>query len=295
MGSGSVRFSASSLSGLRRQLHDCHTAEELLTTAANQARDWCGVDRAVILRLDRRQLVATGVGALSQPASDLLRRRVLAMPISLRGGCAENEMLRRAYGEERLRVTARSAAAEALDLTHFSLALVTPESVPAALLVVDRADGPLLASAHDAVEIFSHLAGLALHQVLLKARLQAVAKEVQYVTATARAFTREALEAPLNDVVELQAPGALSGMTGAHTFDRNTPGNLLSQRQLQVMELLAEGYSNREIAAALCLSVETVKSHVANIRLRLGAANRTEAVTRFVQSVRPSDDVHQAG
>jgi DNA-binding CsgD family transcriptional regulator/tetratricopeptide (TPR) repeat protein len=51
----------------------------------------------------------------------------------------------------------------------------------------------------------------------------------------------------------------------------------LSQREVEVLRLLAAGKSNREIADALCISLNTVATHVRNILAKTGAANRTEA------------------
>lgn len=55
----------------------------------------------------------------------------------------------------------------------------------------------------------------------------------------------------------------------------------LTQRQLDVLRLVADGQSNKRIAAMLDLSIHTVKLHLHNANLRLGARNRTEAAMRF--------------
>src|SRR6185295_14126628 len=52
----------------------------------------------------------------------------------------------------------------------------------------------------------------------------------------------------------------------------------LTAREVQVLELLAEGLPNKAIAARLHISDQTVKFHVAAILGKLGVANRTEAV-----------------
>ncbi|RKT86959.1 DNA-binding response regulator, NarL/FixJ family, contains REC and HTH domains [Saccharopolyspora antimicrobica] len=54
----------------------------------------------------------------------------------------------------------------------------------------------------------------------------------------------------------------------------------LTGRELEVLRLMAEGYSNREIAAALNLADGTVKNHVSTILLKLAARDRTNAVLR---------------
>jgi LuxR family transcriptional regulator, maltose regulon positive regulatory protein len=54
----------------------------------------------------------------------------------------------------------------------------------------------------------------------------------------------------------------------------------LTSRERQVLKLLAEGRANRDIAAELVVTLDTVKRHVSHILAKLGAANRTEAVAR---------------
>ncbi|RKF29011.1 DNA-binding response regulator [Micromonospora globbae] len=54
----------------------------------------------------------------------------------------------------------------------------------------------------------------------------------------------------------------------------------LTGRELEVLRLVAEGYTNREIAGALFLAEGTVKNHVSTILLKLGARDRTNAVLR---------------
>ena len=51
----------------------------------------------------------------------------------------------------------------------------------------------------------------------------------------------------------------------------------LSERECEVLTLLADGASNKQIAQRLHLSVHTVERHVANIYLKIGARNRAEA------------------
>ena len=52
----------------------------------------------------------------------------------------------------------------------------------------------------------------------------------------------------------------------------------LSPRELDVLRLIAAGYSNQEIAAELVISVTTVKKHVNHIFAKLGVASRAQAI-----------------
>jgi NarL family two-component system response regulator YdfI len=57
----------------------------------------------------------------------------------------------------------------------------------------------------------------------------------------------------------------------------------LSDRELEVLDLLAEGLSNKLIAHRLSISEHTVKTHVASIFAKLGASSRTAAVSQAIR------------
>ncbi len=65
-------------------------------------------------------------------------------------------------------------------------------------------------------------------------------------------------------------------MQGGRKDDLN-PFTELSEREYEVLKLIANGMSNREIAEALVISEKTVKSHVTNILNKLHLADRTQA------------------
>ncbi|WP_449278831.1 response regulator [Leucobacter sp. GX24907] len=58
------------------------------------------------------------------------------------------------------------------------------------------------------------------------------------------------------------------------------PVQPLTERETEVLRLLAEGYSNRQIAEALFLAEGTIKNHVSTLLAKLGARDRTNAVLR---------------
>ncbi|MFH1150462.1 MAG: response regulator transcription factor [Actinomycetota bacterium] len=57
----------------------------------------------------------------------------------------------------------------------------------------------------------------------------------------------------------------------------------LSNREMEVLQLLSEGNTNKEIAKALWISEQTVKTHVAHIFDKLGTSDRTETVARALR------------
>ena len=64
----------------------------------------------------------------------------------------------------------------------------------------------------------------------------------------------------------------------AYSLAERMSGAALSARELDVLQLLGKGKSNREVAAALAVTEATVKGHVTNFLSKLGVTDRTQAV-----------------
>ncbi|MGH9253963.1 MAG: response regulator transcription factor [Vicinamibacterales bacterium] len=106
-------------------------------------------------------------------------------------------------------------------------------------------------------------------------RLTASAK----ATAVRRSFTRRRKP---DTTYESRREAALYRMDIAGA-EQGTLQEPLTRREIQVLELLAEGLPNKAIGERLGISDQTVKFHVASISAKLGAANRTDAVRRAVR------------
>jgi DNA-binding NarL/FixJ family response regulator len=116
-------------------------------------------------------------------------------------------------------------------------------------------------------------------------------------TPRQRREVRDRLEASPPDVVAefeslaaaresgIQADALLLAPAPGEDADEDQPPaiELLTPREVEVLELVAEGLANKGIAARLGISDQTVKFHVASIAGKLGAANRTDAVRRAVR------------
>jgi DNA-binding NarL/FixJ family response regulator len=100
---------------------------------------------------------------------------------------------------------------------------------------------------------------------------------------------RTVLPAELVDVVNRVAAGervidpAVLLVDTARDEEATEPSSLTA-REREVLVLLSNGHSNREIASSLYVSLPTVKTHLAHIYAKLGAKNRNEALGRAVAS-----------
>ena len=105
--------------------------------------------------------------------------------------------------------------------------------------------------------------GSPMEEMLRQATIQGIA--INYVNKLLSAFS-------LQDVVD-QSPSPASA-------PQSLPVEPLSERELEVLGLLAYGATNQEIAGELVIAVTTAKKHVSNIIGKLEVSNRTQAVAR---------------
>jgi len=78
------------------------------------------------------------------------------------------------------------------------------------------------------------------------------------------------------------APEAAEVLIKATTHKNDQPDPGLTDRELDILQLMVDGLSNPEIAKKLFVSRSTVKFHVSNILMKLGATSRTEAVSMAI-------------
>lgn len=99
------------------------------------------------------------------------------------------------------------------------------------------------------------------------------------IAASAKARTIEAIR------VQGQAPQPQQQQQQEHqqASDSRLPQGLLSPRELKVLRLIAQGWSNRQIAEAVYLSVNTIEFHAKSIYRKLSVKSRTQAVHEAMQ------------
>lgn len=98
-------------------------------------------------------------------------------------------------------------------------------------------------------------------------------------------------DAPGDDVVSAARHAAVSprsftakDLSGAMQRRMQPQGPRLTERESQILELLAEGLGVAQISRQLFISESTAKTHISRIYEKLGAANRAQAVMKAVQS-----------
>jgi len=99
-----------------------------------------------------------------------------------------------------------------------------------------------------------------------------------YIGAVALMFTIlgvwSGLKLTRPKVVEVEVAGPFQ------RNDANVAKLGISRREFEVLELIASGLSNQDIADRLFVSTSTVKTHVSNVLAKLDASRRTEAIAR---------------
>lgn len=267
---------------LQRGLNAASSVSELLSRASVQACDFCGFQRALVLTVQDGRLVADGTHAISEPASDALRLRAAGTLMALPSESEEAELIRRAESLARCNTPLRSVLAEALALEHYVLAPVVPEARVVAVLLVDRDRDPVTDTDREAVDLFAHLLGGALERTVLRARLGELATELRHMTTSAHALIQEAVAAPVTATTDFAGVPVFSPAVSVRGSQPSALDELLTPREREIIEMMVQGRSNRDIADKLHLAPNTIKAQVARLLRKLGASNRAEAVGRYL-------------
>lgn len=161
----------------------------------------------------------------------------------------------------------RVAAEQAPDVVLMDLVMPGMDGVEATRRlkqVSPRSQVIVLTSYHQDEHIFPAIRAGALSYMLKDVGPQELANAIRKAAVG---------EAVLHPRVAARVVQELHGATK----DAVNPFTDLSERELEVLKLIADGASNEEIAARLVISEKTVKSHVSNILSKLHVADRTQA------------------
>ncbi len=202
-------------------------------------------EEITVLLVDDHALVRQGVRAFLQTQQDI------------------NVVAEASNGDEAV----REAAEHAPDVALMDLIMPGTDGVEATRRLKDRSPRTrviVLTSYHDDEHIFPAIRAGALSYVLKEVGPEELAEAIRKAAAG---------EAVLHPRVASRVVRELHG-AGSDTPNAYRE---LSDRELEVLRLIADGLANSEIAARLYLSEKTVKSHVGNILSKLHLADRTQA------------------
>ncbi len=277
--------------GLAR-LRGVGSVAAMLDTATAELCRSCGFDRAILFRVLESRMVAVSVHYEGDPAG---ARHLLevgqANPARLDQMLLETEMVRRRMPMLVTDAENDPRVYKAIQVTSGSRSYVAapimPEGRVIGFLHADRYFHPertVDEFDRDLIWAFAEGFGYAFERTVLLERLSAQRDEVRAMLASTGALIDEVCDTEI-------AVGRLDG-EDTHASSRVaaqifTPSSrvdqLLTRREIEVIQLMAAGETNAGIAENLVITEGTVKSHVKHILRKLRAANRAEAVSRFLQ------------
>ena len=259
-------------------LHAIGAPAELLARAPEALCTASELDRAVVGRVRDGRLVAEAVHIDGDAAGAAAALAALTRDPPL----VEADVLRR-----RRATLVHGAPAHPLGLTdHVAAPLVAGERV-VGVLHAGRAPGsrPVDALDRDAVWSFSLGLAEAYETATLRRALEREREELRRLLDWLTARAGELGEAAVELVAA--APAEPEPPAGEEPGDGGALHGLLTPRELDVLRLMARGRTNAAIAGELALAGGTVKFHVNNILRKLRAANRAEAVSRYLHMTTP--------
>lgn len=279
------------------RLRSCATVAELLPAAAQEMAFSCRLDRAAVSRLRGSAWRAEAVWlspSLDPEVATATRDYMTQTWTPLSRGRLETELIRRRAAEvvdgSDPRVT--RPLMEATGSTGYVASPVLASGRVIGFLQGDCLASGRMLTTHDRDDLwtFAEGFGLLFERTVLLERLGAQREQARAGFARAEAqldemaeeevrLTREPLPAQGATAVtrtgEVLSPPAVAGLTG---------------REREVVELLATGARNDEIADRLVIGSETVKSHIRAAMRKLGAASRSEAVARYLVRARDAGE-----
>jgi DNA-binding CsgD family transcriptional regulator len=241
--------------------------------------------------IEARGLVRDTLDAMAEPELDTDARVLLLL--GLRAEAAEAESARAAGDRSRRAAAVATAERLHVELTAHLARVRELAPNPVRVVVADEAlAGALLARVrgHDDVAAWDHAAELrrALgrpHELALVLADAAVAhlgerrrEDGAAALSEAHAIAVDLGATPLRERAEVLARRARIGIEGVDTADDAADRLGLTRREREVLALLVDGRSNKQIGEQLYMAESTAGVHVSNILGKLGVARRSEAM-----------------
>ncbi|HET9739083.1 MAG TPA: LuxR C-terminal-related transcriptional regulator, partial [Solirubrobacteraceae bacterium] len=282
------------MGGVREALHRLRGAEtmpQIIDRAAVEICRSCGVDRCVLMSMKEGRLIAESVHFGQDPdGQEKWTGYALAHPPKIDPRDPEIELLRR-HGPILVSNNATSRGVGDISRAAQSTGYVgAPVMVHGSVIGTLFADRTFTAEtvdtvARDVVGVFAEGLSYALERTLLLGRMRHQIGKIREVMAEADTTLDEMFDAGMSmrhdevtGDIDIVGRGPVMPFDNAYRMM-----GLLTRREIEVIDLMARGASNGDIANELVISEGTVKSHVKHILRKTRAANRTQAVSCYLR------------
>jgi len=277
------------------RFHDVDSVAELIELVPDAICE-LGFDRAIISRIHDSLWVPEQVAVTGDPEwSEEILRAGVENPQRLGPSLFESEIVRRRAGIRVTDVQHQPKVHQPIAETSLSRSYVGAPIMPGSNVIgflhADRYfhRGEVDDFDCDMLELFAEGIGYALHRAVIAERVRSLRADVNRLTEQLTGSVEQLTTLPVtldgsDDAEQAAYRPAFSHAQAdpsyfAHELAPDTP---LTRRELEVLQLMATGDTNVRIANRLIVSEGTVKTHVKNILRKLSAANRAEAVARWL-------------
>jgi LuxR family transcriptional regulator, regulator of acetate metabolism len=270
------------------RLADAGPVSEIVERTPAEAAAALELDRVLLCRLEEGWLVAEALHcAGDERAAEQTLAKLRAAPAQIGYPLIEAELLRRrraaiVTSSEGEAVT-HQAHWEVMRWHEYLAAPVIMDGRVVGFLHGDRQHGgaPLRTVDRDALARFAEGFSDVYERAVLRRRLRIERQELRRIASWADARTAELSDGAIDLAHDRQVAEGDEG--DRPPAARSALRDLLTPREIDVLEHLVKGETNAEIARTLVVSEGTVKFHVKNILRKMNASNRAEATSRYMR------------
>ena len=280
------------------KLRDAETVESIVSRAPQAACDACGFDRAVIYRVRGNDMFAEASYVRDDPETTLeFLEWSQANPGPLQDRILESEMVRRripllvldAFNHP----DTHKPMIEHYQTHSYVTAPIMPDGRVIGFLNADKAfqhpGDPAGVDEFDRDALWAFVEGLggAIERAHVREKIRTKLDEADRLMAQMRSVVSDLLQSNVELVkqdehIATSTSDAAAALLGGPTSDI---AQRLSRREIEVLQLAANGSTNPRIAERLFITEATVKSHVGQILRKLGVTNRVEAVSLYLRQL----------
>jgi DNA-binding CsgD family transcriptional regulator/transcriptional regulator with GAF, ATPase, and Fis domain len=282
----------SMLGGIREALHRLRGAEltsQMIERVTVEVCRSCGVDRCVLLRVADGKLVPESVHfEHDSEFQEEWESYARANPPTIDPRDPEIHLLRRGAPILVTDPTMSRGLRDVATMAQSNGYVAAPVAVRGGVIGTLHADittgGRIGLVTRDVLATFGEAFGYALERTVLLERMRTQFRKMRETMAEANTTLEELLEAGV--VLRRGENGELGPAVRGPAMPLPSESRLmglLTRRELEVVELMARGASNADIATDLVISEGTVKSHVKHILRKMRAANRAQAVSCYMR------------